>query len=119
MHDAPDDPWTVEELGRRIGLSRSALHERFFEMVGQTPMQYLASWRMQVGAAMVLRGFRPRTQESYLRVPRVRLRVRADDRGGKRTVLIDGPTFIARLLQHVLPPGFNRIRLDQRRVPRP
>lgn len=40
----------------------------------------------------------------------VRLRVRADDHGGKRTVLIDGPTFIARFLQHVLPPGFKRIR---------
>jgi hypothetical protein len=40
----------------------------------------------------------------------VRLRVRADDQGGKRTVLIDGPTFIERFLQHVLPPGFKRIR---------
>jgi len=40
----------------------------------------------------------------------VRLRVRADDRGGKRTVLIDGPTFVARFLRHVLPPGFKRIR---------
>lgn len=40
----------------------------------------------------------------------VRLRIRADDHGGKRTVLIDGPTFIARFLQHVLPPGFKRIR---------
>ena len=40
----------------------------------------------------------------------VRLRVRADHQGGKRTVLIDGPTFVARFLQHVLPPGFKRIR---------
>ena len=40
----------------------------------------------------------------------VRLRVRADNHGGKRTVLIDGQTFIARFLQHVLPPGFKRIR---------
>jgi hypothetical protein len=40
----------------------------------------------------------------------VRLRVRADDHGGKRTTLIDGQTFIARFLQHVLPPGFKRIR---------
>ena len=40
----------------------------------------------------------------------VRLRVRADDRGGKRTTLIDGETFIARFLQHVLPSGFKRIR---------
>ena len=35
----------------------------------------------------------------------VRLRVRTDSRGGKRTVLIDGPSFVQRLLQHVLPPG--------------
>ena len=40
----------------------------------------------------------------------VRLRVRADDHGGKRTTLIDGQTFIARFLQHVLPLGFKRIR---------
>ncbi|MBK9364305.1 MAG: transposase [Rubrivivax sp.] len=33
----------------------------------------------------------------------VRLRVRADDHGGKRTVLIDGQDFIARFLRHVLP----------------
>jgi len=40
----------------------------------------------------------------------VRLRVRSDNHGGKRTVVIDGPTFISRFLQHVLPPGFKRIR---------
>lgn len=40
----------------------------------------------------------------------VLLRVRADDHGGKRTTLIDGQTFIARFLQHVLPSGFKRIR---------
>ncbi len=40
----------------------------------------------------------------------VRLRVRADNHGGKRTILIDGLSFIARFLQHVLPPGFKRIR---------
>ena len=40
----------------------------------------------------------------------VRLRVRADNHCGKCTVAINGPTFIARFLQHVLPPGFKRIR---------
>lgn len=40
----------------------------------------------------------------------VRLRVRADNHGGKRSVLIDGVSFIARFLQHVLPAGFKRIR---------
>jgi hypothetical protein len=40
----------------------------------------------------------------------VLLRVRADDRGGKRLVAVDGVEFVGRLLQHVLPPGFKRIR---------
>jgi Putative transposase/Transposase zinc-binding domain len=45
---------------------------------------------------------------------KVLLRVRADHSGGgkrgKRTIAIDGVQFIARFLQHVLPPGFKRIR---------
>lgn len=53
LHEEPAAPWTVDELGRRVGLSRSALHERFAAMIGQTPMQYLASWRMQIGAALL------------------------------------------------------------------
>jgi AraC-like DNA-binding protein len=53
LHDAPATQWTVDELGRRVGLSRSALHERFSEMIGQPPMQYLANWRMQVASALL------------------------------------------------------------------
>jgi AraC-like DNA-binding protein len=53
IHDAPAAPWTVEELGQKVGLSRSAFHERFAEIVGQSPMQYLANWRMQVGAGLL------------------------------------------------------------------
>jgi len=44
---------------------------------------------------------------------RVRLRVRTDGTGsrrGKRTVALPGEQFIGRFLQHVLPPGFKRIR---------
>jgi hypothetical protein len=41
---------------------------------------------------------------------RVRLRVRADNRGGKRTIGIPGTEFVGRFLLHVLPPGFKRIR---------
>ena len=44
----------------------------------------------------------------------VRLRVRADPTGGKRqakgSVALDGVQFIGRLMQHVLPPRFKRIR---------
>ena len=41
---------------------------------------------------------------------KVLLRVRADDTVGKRTIAIPGEQFIGRLLQHVLPSGFKRIR---------
>ena len=53
MHGAPATAWTVEGLGERVGLSRSALHERFAEMIGQSPIEYLTNWRMQVAATML------------------------------------------------------------------
>ncbi len=56
LHEKPADPWTVDELGQRVGLSRSALHERFVQLVGQPPMQYLANWRMQLGAGLLRDG---------------------------------------------------------------
>jgi AraC-like DNA-binding protein len=42
--------WSVEELGRAAGISRSALAERFTRVIGVSPMQYLAHWRMQLAA---------------------------------------------------------------------
>jgi AraC-like DNA-binding protein len=42
--------WTVDDLGRAVGLSRSALADRFIRLIGMPPMHYLASWRMQVAA---------------------------------------------------------------------
>jgi AraC-like DNA-binding protein len=36
-----------------VGLSRSALHERFVNLVGMPPIQYLAQWRMQLAARML------------------------------------------------------------------
>ena len=56
LHDRPAEPWTVDELGRQVGLSRSALHERFMELTGQTPMQYLTILRMQLGAGLLRNG---------------------------------------------------------------
>jgi AraC-like DNA-binding protein len=40
--------WTVDDLGREVGLSRSALADRFIRLIGLPPMHYFASWRMQV-----------------------------------------------------------------------
>ncbi len=51
LHGKPAEPWTLERLAARAGLSRSALHDRFAHFIGQPPMQYLASWRMQLASA--------------------------------------------------------------------
>lgn len=48
MHREPEAPWTLKELARRAGTSRSVLHERFRELVGQAPMSYLAAFRLQL-----------------------------------------------------------------------
>ena len=40
--------WTVDDLSREVGLSRSALADRFSELIGVPPIRYLVSWRMQV-----------------------------------------------------------------------
>ena len=53
LHQAPARDWTLEDLGGVAGLSRSALHERFVRFVGQSPMQYLTHWRMQVAANLL------------------------------------------------------------------
>jgi AraC-like DNA-binding protein len=50
LHGDPGNAWTVESLARQVGLSRSALAERFVELVGQTPIQYLTRWRLALAA---------------------------------------------------------------------
>jgi len=42
--------WTVDDLGCEVGLSRSALADRFIRLIGQPPMHYLIRWRLQVAA---------------------------------------------------------------------
>ena len=42
--------WTVDDLGREVGLSRSALADRFIHLIGAPPMHYLINWRMQVAS---------------------------------------------------------------------
>ncbi len=46
LHEDAIRPWTVAELAQAAGMSRSAFALRFVDIVGQTPIDYLASWRM-------------------------------------------------------------------------
>ena len=50
MHRQPARRWTVQELAREAGTSRTLLAERFAAQVGQPPIEYLTSWRIQLAA---------------------------------------------------------------------
>ena len=47
IHNHPEQQWSVNDLARRTGVSRSVFAERFKTMLGTSPMQYLTLWRMQ------------------------------------------------------------------------
>lgn len=46
MHGDPARAWTMAELGRSAGMSRSAFYDHFTRTVGVAPMEYLLGWRM-------------------------------------------------------------------------
>jgi AraC-like DNA-binding protein len=56
MHAQPAQAWTVDELANRVGLSRSALAERFTTLLGAPPMHYLTRWRLQLAAELLRNG---------------------------------------------------------------
>jgi AraC-like DNA-binding protein len=60
IHQNPAHGWTVAALADIAGLSRSAFAVRFADIVGQTPLKYVATWRLdraadhlRVGAARI------------------------------------------------------------------
>jgi AraC-like DNA-binding protein len=59
MHREPARAWTLDELARTAGTSRSVLAERFQHLVGSSPMQYLTQWRMLLAANLLRHGNAP------------------------------------------------------------
>ncbi len=53
LHQSPMAPWTIAELAKRVGASRSTLAQRFAHYVGEPPMKYLADWRMRLAAKLL------------------------------------------------------------------
>jgi AraC-like DNA-binding protein len=58
MHGRPAHDWTVDDLAEQVGLSRSALAQRFANLLGVPPMQYLTRWRLVLAAAALRSGDR-------------------------------------------------------------
>jgi AraC-like DNA-binding protein len=53
IHARPQDDWPVDELARRAAMSRSTFYERFTELLGDAPAQYLTRWRLQRAASLL------------------------------------------------------------------
>jgi AraC-like DNA-binding protein len=53
VHREPAEPWTIAELAKRVGVSRSVLAERFRHFLGMPPMAYVTHWRLQLGAQLL------------------------------------------------------------------
>ncbi|MGH9633000.1 MAG: helix-turn-helix transcriptional regulator [Bryobacteraceae bacterium] len=54
LHSRPADDWTITLLAKEVGLSRSALVERFSHYLGEPPMTCLTQWRLQLAAQVLV-----------------------------------------------------------------
>jgi AraC family transcriptional regulator, alkane utilization regulator len=46
LHSRPDKAWTVADIARTVGLSRTLFNTRFRALVGQSPIRYLTTVRL-------------------------------------------------------------------------
>ncbi|MHC2333512.1 AraC-like DNA-binding protein [Bradyrhizobium sp. USDA 4454] len=53
IHESPEQPWTLSDLGRRVGLGRSAFSARFSKLVGQSMQRYVIERRMAEAAFLL------------------------------------------------------------------
>jgi AraC-like DNA-binding protein len=59
LHKSPAHAWTLDELARTAGTSRSVLAERFQHLMGSSPIQYLTQWRMLLASNLLCRSNTP------------------------------------------------------------
>jgi AraC-like DNA-binding protein len=50
LHSRIAHPWTISDLADEVGISRSALVERFTRYLSEPPMTYLTRWRLHLAA---------------------------------------------------------------------
>src|SRR5689334_5709333 len=50
LHSRIAHPWTIADLAQEVGISRTALVERFTRYLSEPPMTYLTRWRLQLAA---------------------------------------------------------------------
>lgn len=56
LHNDPARAWTIADLARQVGVSRTKLADRFTHFLGLAPMAYLGRWRLKLGAEILRSG---------------------------------------------------------------
>ena len=56
LHEAPDRPWTISEMASASNMSRAAYAVHFRAVIGQTPADYLLSWRISLAQKRLREG---------------------------------------------------------------
>ena len=96
IHRRPEEAWTVASLAKTVHVSRSVFSERFTELVGTPPLQYLTRWRMHLA-------------ERWLREDRLGISEVAARLGYE-----SGPSFSRAFKRHTgVPPGEARRRRNE------
>ena len=65
IHHEPARPWTVDELAREVGMSRTRFANRFQGLIGVGPVSYLIEWRLQRAAAALRTSHRTVAEIAY------------------------------------------------------
>ncbi|HWZ50973.1 MAG TPA: AraC family transcriptional regulator [Granulicella sp.] len=56
MHQQPAHPWSLETLAQTAGMSRARFAVHFRQIVGVTPFDYLADWRIGIAQTLLRKG---------------------------------------------------------------
>lgn len=56
MHESPQEPWSLQVLAERAGMSRSAFATRFKKVLGNAPADYLTEWRLTLAKKQLQQG---------------------------------------------------------------
>ena len=56
IHAEPAKNWSLAQLAKESGLSRSVFSERFARYAGEPPMHYIGRWRMQLASRLLAAG---------------------------------------------------------------
>lgn len=56
IHERPHEPWNLQSLAQVACMSRAAFTERFRDVMGIPPGEYLTRWRIGVGSRLLRQG---------------------------------------------------------------